>query len=544
VLSTVRPLLTSHATSWHDGGVAVLLPSGQIVALAAERVGDRFKHSWNSRLAYEHLRGRLPPEVFGGPGDRFVDSAAGLEPDGHHLNHAASTFYASGYPSAAVLVVDGQGPAGDHLSTTTIWDACGTSIELVDDLNPGVHPFAEQSAGHFYTAVTALAGFPGLFREGSTMALAAYGRPSAFLDLFHEYVHSRPDGGYAMNPLLTRSILGHTLGPRLFGWPPPGADSVALWRRLDDLRRAAPHSPWPTADDMDIAYAGQAILEEVMLGLARRARETTGRRRLCLAGGAGLNCVANEKLRRSGLYEQVFVVPAPGDDGQALGKLYLAAAAAGLRCPPLTTSYLGPRYTEREMARAVHEHRGDFSDARRLDERELLRECAVALSQGDLVGWFQGGSEWGPRALGHRSILADPRPADTRDRLNRVKGREWFRPVAPLVTAEAVADFFETDEPSPFMAFAVAVRPDQTGAIPAAVHVDGTARVQTVSAEQNGLLHRLLVEFGRGSGVPILVNTSFNGSDEPIVETPGDAVRAFLRLDLDYLVLGRHLLKR
>jgi carbamoyltransferase len=542
--TVVLPLVTSHATSWHDGGVAVMLPTGQVVALAGERVGDRYKHSWNSRLAYEHLRQRLPAGVFGGEGDLFVDSADGLEPDGHHLYHAASTYFASGFPAAAVLVVDGQGPAGNHLSTTTVWDAHLGELDLVDDLNQGAPPFAASSLGHFYTAVTALAGFRGLFREGSAMALAAYGRPSAFLDLFHEFVSSCADGTYTVDPLLTRSILGHTLGPQLYGWPPPTADCVAVWDRLACARRAPVEASWPTGDDMDIAFAGQQIREEVMLGLARRARDHTGRRRLCIAGGAGLNCVANEKVRRTGLFEDVFVPPAPGDDGQALGRLYVAARAHRVQCPPLTTSYLGPVYPDQEVRRALDEHRGDFSDALHLDDEELVRKCAAVLSRGALVGWFQGGSEWGPRALGHRSVLADPRSEESRERLNRMKGREWFRPVAPVVTAEAAADFFDTARPSPFMAFAVPVRPAAVRVIPAAVHVDGTARLQTVTAEQNPLLHRLLVAFGGLSGVPILINTSFNGHDEPIVETPRDALASFLHLRLDYLALGNHLVRR
>jgi carbamoyltransferase len=539
-----RAIVASHATSWHDGGVAILMSPGELLALASERVGERYKHSWNSKLAYDYLKERLPGHEFGGDGDHFVDSAGGLETDNHHLYHAASAFYGSGFTDAAILVVDGQGPAGDHLSTTTIWDGRCGRINQVDDLNSDPGPFAARSIGHFYTAVTALAGFGELFAEGKAMALAAYGGPSPYLDLFREYVRTRPDGAFDVNPLLTRSILGHTLGPKFYGWPGPSAEQAAVWRELNALRQAPPGACWPTQDDMDIVFAGQAVLENVLVGLAGRARERTGRTRLCLAGGVALNCVANERIRRSGLFDEVFVVPAPGDDGQAVGKLYALLAARGMDCPPLDSVYLGPDYTEREIADAIRCHGTDFTTAGPQGAELLPRLCAGILARGNVVGWFQGRSELGPRALGHRSILADPRRLQMRDRVNRIKGREWFRPIAPIVPVEVAAEYFELTGPSPVMAFAVAVRPKRASAIPAAVHVDGTARVQTLAAGQEPLVHRLLLEFGRLTDTPVLLNTSFNGPDEPIVETPVDAIRTAVRLNLNYLVLGDHILER
>jgi carbamoyltransferase len=539
-----EPLVASHATTWHDGAVALLLPTGEIVGLAAERVGDRYKHSWNSRLAYDYLRERFSDLVFGRRSDHFIDPANGLESDGHHLYHAASAFYGSGFNDSAVLVVDGQGPAGDHLSTTTIWKGSGSRLELVEDINPGHAPFADRSIGHFYSAIAALAGFDHLYAEGKAMALAAYGRPSEFLDLFRQFVAVDPSGRCTVDPALTVSILAHTLGPVFYGWPEPSPPQVELWCRLRRLRTSPEGTRWPTQDDMNIAFAGQAVLEEAMVGLAHRAADLTGSSRLCLAGGVALNCVANERIREAALFEDVYVVPAPADDGQALGKLYTLATMDGLPCPPLTHPFLGPPYTKEDVSAAIDRFAHEFGTLSYLERTDMLERCARLLASGSVVGWFSGRSELGQRALGHRSILADPRDASMRDKLNSIKGREWFRPVAPIVVQEVAGEYFDLKGMSPFMSFAVGVRDGYRHKIPAAVHVDGTARLQTLSATSDERMHGLLREFGKLSGFPILLNTSFNGRNEPIVETPQDAIESFLRLGLDYLAIGDWLLER
>ncbi|WP_188271057.1 MULTISPECIES: carbamoyltransferase [unclassified Streptomyces] len=536
----------SHGTSWHDGGVALLLPGGGIVALASERVGERRKHSWDSRLAYRHLRS-FPAyrPYFGTPGDQCVDNSGGLVREDHHLHHAAGTFYGSGFREAAVLVVDGQGYRGDRLVTTSLWHGTPEGLTLVEERAAPSGIFAAESVGHFYTAVGALAGMGGLHDEGKTMALASYGRPSRFLDLLRRHAGTEEDGGYRVDPRFTSVVLANTIGRRDFGWPPPPPHDQVLWDEFVAARARPPEVGRFDRDDMDIAYAGQVILEEILLGLAGRAHRLTGSPRLCLAGGVALNCVANGRIVRDGPFAEVFIVPAPGDDGQAIGKLLHEARRRGLPADAvMRTAYYGPPYPESAVEAAIRSL-GESVEHTRMDEAELLPETAGRLAEGQVIGWWQGRSELGPRALGHRSILADPRRPAMRAYVNtRVKDREWFRPLAPMVIEERAGEFFEPAGPSPFMALAVTVRPEKRWLIPAVTHVDGSARVQTVRADQDERCERLLRRFDERAGVPVLLNTSFNRREEPLVETPADACRAFLAMRLDALVLGDHLLVR
>ena len=537
--AVMNDLVVANATTtWHDGGTALFRPNGEIIAMASERVADRFKHTWDSRPAYEYLRKRLPNEIFGGRLDGFRDTSQGLENTDHHLYHAANSFYFSGFSQAAILVVDGQGPEGDHLSCTTIWRGHRSrGLDLVEDIHPSTGVFAERSVGHFYSAVGALAGMKELFCEGRTMALASYGRPSPFLDRLRADVCSMPDGRYEINPLLTRSILAHTLGRWFYQWPAPAPEEAAVWTELQKLRSQT-DARWPSQDDMDIAFAGQRLLEEIMLGLAARVRDLTGEQRLCIAGGVGLNCVANEKVRRSGSFDEVFVGPTPSDDGQAMGRLFLELGSHGIPIPIPPTAYLGLSYGPDEIERAIEQFSSAVEYTVTGTTEELVRRVAGLIAERKVVGWFQGRSELGPRALGNRSILADPRDRRMRDRLNDIKGRAWYRPIGPVIPLDRMPDFFVHGLASPFMSFAVQTREEATETIPAAVHVDGTARVQTVTRSENALLYELITEFERRTAVPVLLNTSFNRPDEPIVETPVDALRTFLRRRLDVLVLG------
>lgn len=544
----IPPIVHSHASTWHDGGVALLTADGQIVALASERVGNRYKHGWHSELAYRYLRDiDRYADSFDGDHDYHVDNATGLVSSEHHLYHAASTFFGSGYDEAAVLVLDGQGELDGHLATTTIWHGCGPDLRLVEELNPSAGLFAEESIGHFYTAVGALAGMRELYAEGKTMALAAYGRPSPLLDLLRRFAAAEEDGTYRVAPRFVRAVLANTLGREFFGWKPVTAEDQALWDEFvaarggppGDARRAV------TQADMDMAFAGQTILEEIVLGLARRARRLTGCARLCLAGGVALNCVVNGRVARQAGFGNVFVVPAPGDDGQAIGKVLLEIKRRGLPVDTtMHTAYYGPEYPASAVDEALHGVRSRVRVSRPA-QAGLLAEVADRLDRGEVIGWYRGRSELGPRALGHRSILADPRRPDMRDHVNTViKNREWFRPLAPMVVQERVGEFFELDQPSPFMTFAVPVRPEVRGIIPAVTHVDGTARVQTVSREQDEVCHRLLCLFAARTGVPVLLNTSFNRRDEPLVETPADALTSFLAMPLDALVLEDRLVTK
>jgi carbamoyltransferase len=537
-------IVHSHATSWHDGGVALLTRSGEIVALAAERVRDRFKHSYDSRLAYEYLRERDEyRNEFENARDRFISVEQRLSEEDHHRFHAACAFFGSGFGHAAVLVVDGQGCRGDHIAPTSIWCGSGSALEPVEELFPTHEDFADHSLGHFYTAVGALAGMTDQYEEGKTMALAAYGGPSPFLEWLRERVRVEPDGRYWIEPDFVRAVLGHTLVPKLgFRWDPPSQAQRELWEEIARVRGRPIRPGEPDQVDMDTAFAGQAMLEELLLGLARRAHTLTGAKRLCVVGGVALNCVANERLVREGPFEEVFVPPAPSDDGQALGKLLLEIEEMELPVETtMRTAYLGPAYDSPDFEEATQMLSEDATlyEGR---EDELIERVVSLLAAGKVVALCQGRSELGPRALGHRSIVADPRSPEMREHLNRrVKHREPYRPLAPMVTEERVSEFFELEGASPFMTRAVMVRADKRSVIPAVTHVDGSARVQTISAEQDLRCHLLLRAFERSTGIPVLLNTSFNDRGEPLVETPADAAKMFLRMRIDALLIGKQL---
>jgi carbamoyltransferase len=289
----------------------------------------------------------------------------------------------------------------------------------------------------------------------------------------------------------------------------------------------------------DLAWRVQHDTETVLLERAKWLRETTGAKNLCIAGGVGLNCVANGRIVREAGFDNVWIQPAAGDDGIAIGCAYYGHLAV-LNKPRgfvMTHAYFGRPYGEDEVHEALQTGLARLETTSRKSE-DICAEAAKLLSDGQVLGWFQGRSEFGPRALGNRSIIADPRTAAMKDTLNkRVKHRQAFRPFAPIVLAERAADIFEGEEESPFMLVAKRVRPEWIDRIPAIVHVDGTARVQTVRRETNERLYRLLQEFDALTGVPVLLNTSFNVKGEPIVETPRDAVACFLATGIDYLVL-------
>jgi carbamoyltransferase len=296
----------------------------------------------------------------------------------------------------------------------------------------------------------------------------------------------------------------------------------------------------------DLAWRVQDDTEIVLLSRARWLRETTGARNLCIAGGVALNCVANGRLARESGFENVWIQPAAGDDGIAIGCAYhgYLELLNQRRSFVMDHSYAGKRYTEQDIDRALAKFLVRIQTTA-LRSEDICRETAKLLADQSVIGWFQGASEFGPRALGNRSLLADPRKAEMKDILNkRVKHRQAFRPFAPIVLAERAKEIFEGEEDSPFMLIAKPVRPEWRDRIPAVVHVDGTARVQTVHAQTNPLLYRLLKEFDALTGVPVLINTSFNVKGEPIVETPPDAVVCFLTTGIDNLILHDRLVSK
>jgi carbamoyltransferase len=385
------------------------------------------------------------------------------------------------------------------------------------------------SLGQFYAAMTAFLGFRPDHDEYIVMGLAASGEPTFAAALRREIVRLLPNGRFELNTRLldfhlARGGLFVKEFVRLFGPPRQSLDEITQRHR-------------------DLAASAQLVLEDVLLHLGRHLHFLTGAESLCLAGGVAYNCVANGRLRAELGFKGVYVPPASGDSGAALGAaLWWTARRKGISARPrLPSAYLGPQFEE-DLCRAALERGGLVAEP--LSDGQLYERVATELARGRLVFWFQGRMEWGPRALGNRSLLADPRREDMRELINsKVKCREPFRPFAPSVIEERAQEFFDLPAPSPFMQFTVRVKASAKGLIPAVTHVDGTARVQTVSREANSRFYDLLMAFDRLTGVPVLLNTSFN-VQEPIVSSPDDAVRCFLRTQVEWLVLGNLLVRQ
>ena len=437
----------------------------------------------------------------------------------HHMTHAASVFYPSPFEEAAILSIDGVG----EWTTLLLAHGRGSRIDKLKEL-----PFPH-SLGLLYQAITIHLGFRGMCDETKVMGLASYGDPSRYRALFERMVHLGADGDVRMDPAyLCYGRYGHVrmLSDRFI------AETVPA-RRYEEPIEQHHH---------DLAAAVQERLELAGLHVARDLRRRSGSTRLCLAGGVALNSVMNERIRLEAGFDEVFLQPACNDAGTALGAaLHIEHAVLGRpRGYRFESPYTGPEYGEDEMLAALR-------DAGLEHERpaDLERDVAAILAEGLVVGWFQGRTEWGPRALGNRSILADPRRADMREILNvKVKHRELFRPFAPVVKLERAGDYFACGMASPYMLFVTEVKPEMRSTIPAVTHVDGTARVQTVTAELNPRLHALLDEFEKLTSVPVLLNTSFNDRGEPIVCSPRDAVRTFTSTKIDVLVLGPFLARK
>jgi carbamoyltransferase len=435
---------------------------------------------------------------------RFLESL-GLEPEkvrfvGHHVAHAASCHLAAPFPSSAVLVVDGRGESASHLAGHAHAD--GSLDVLAAQRLP-------HSLGLLYEELTEHLGFRRSSDEYKVMAMASYGEPR-FLEDFRSLVGTTGDGGF-----FTSSVEWERFAPRSRG----GEDF--------------------SSDHADLARSVQERLEEVLLELASWLHAQTGERCLTMAGGVALNCVANSRIWREGPFDEVWVQPAAGDSGTALGAAMRVAFELGDSVEPMRGADLGRSWTDDEIAQWL-------DTARIAYERppDVAEAIAEVLADDGVVAWFQGASEYGPRALGHRSLLADPRRADNIERLNDVKGREQFRPVAPMVLEERAAELFEGPLPSPYMLFTHRVRPEWLDRIPAVVHVDGTARIQTVDRAAEPLMARCLAAFERRTGVPVVVNTSLNTAGRPMVDDPRDALECFGSAPVDALAIGPFLVRR
>ncbi|MBB1253723.1 carbamoyltransferase family protein [Streptomyces alkaliterrae] len=462
----------------------------------------------------------------------------------HHESHAASAFHPSPYESAAVLCVDGVG----EWATTTLWHGRGSRLEPLSEIR------FPHSLGLLYSAFTYFCGFKVDSGEYKLMGLAPYGTPRYERTIRERLIDVKDDGSFRLDMRYFEYLRGEVMTgggfEELFGGP-----------------RRSPEGPL-TEREFDLAASVQKVTEEVVLRLARTARERTGESRLCLAGGVALNCVANGRVIQEGVFDEVWIQPAAGDAGGALGAALLTAHEGGAPRSHLGTgrdgmsgSLLGPGYGDEEIA-AFLEREGIPHE--RLGPERLAERVADVLAQEKIVGWFQGRMEFGPRALGARSILGDPRSPRMQSAMNlKIKFRESFRPFAPSVLEEDVKDYFDLPQESPYMLVVAPVAESrrlldvdegqasgldllrvQRSTIPAVTHVDHSARVQTVSERNNAPYHRLLSAFKAATGCSVLVNTSFNVRGEPIVNTPADAYTCFMRTDIDYLALGGFLLTK
>ncbi len=418
----------------------------------------------------------------------------------HHVAHAASAYLAGPYRTCSVLVMDGRGESTSHLS--------GHSED--GELEVFARTALPHSLGLRYEELTVHLGFRRSSDEYKVMALASYGKPR-FLDAFRESMRARDDGTFEALPV----DLSRFCPPRFGG----------------DGEFEAVHA--------DLASSVQTRLQEVLLELAQRLHARTGDRHLVMAGGVALNCVANSYLAERGPFESVWVQPAAGDAGTALGAALYVARGMGDAVAPMPTAALGRGWNDAELEAWLQTASVSYERP-----RDIAVSVAEIIAQNGVVAWFQGRSEYGPRALGHRSLLANPSHSDNLRRLNDVKGREQFRPVAPMVLLERAAEIFEGPIPSPYMLFTHRVRDGWAEKIPAVVHVDGSARVQTVDRREEPLVARMLDHLDRLTGVPVVVNTSLNTAGRPMVDDPRDALECFGSAPVDALAIGPFLLKR
>jgi carbamoyltransferase len=458
----------------------------------------------------------------------------------HHKAHLASSFFVSPFEEAALFSVDGL---GDFAST--MWGVgCGNMIETL-----GVVDFPH-SLGFAYTALTQYLGFPKYGDEYKVMGLASYGEPE-FLDLLREMVIA-PHRDRIDFQLSREYFTHHRSGVRT-AWE-SGEPMVAQIYSDHLVRRLGPARAPDDAIDarhQNIAASMQARLDEVVLDCLRTLQRTTGLRKLCLAGGVAFNCVTNGKILEQTGFDDVYIQSAAGDAGLAIGAaMYVWHQVLGHpRSFVMEHSYWGPEFSESEICAAIHERavelaRGGCQVRKVENEDQLCHLTAAEIAAGRVVGWFQGRMEWGPRALGNRSILCDPRRPQMRDILNlKIKRREPFRPFAPSILEEAAGDYFVQSHPSPFMLMTYDVRAERRCQIPATTHVDGTGRLLTVNVRQNPRFYKLIREFARQTRVPVLLNTSFN-ENEPIVCLPREALDCFLRTRMDLLVLGDFVIHR
>lgn len=551
---------------YHDAA-ACLLDDGKVVAAVQEERFTRKKHDWDfprNAVRYCLKEGRISIDQLDAVGfydkpfikfDRIIQTYTATWPFGlvsflkaiplwlkqkiwmshliqkeldykgqiyfgeHHLSHAASAFYASGFNEAAILTVDGVG----EWATTSIARGKGCDIEILEEIH------FPHSLGLLYSAFTYYLGFKVNSGEYKVMGLAPYGKPRFYERILENLIDLRPDGSFKIN----QKYFSYTYGMRMTGKP---------FERLFEIPRRDPETPLRDIH-FDIAVSIQKVCDEAMLRMARRAYELVKSPYLCLAGGVALNCVSNGRVLREGPFKELFIQPAAGDAGGAYGVASFISHA--LFREPRTerwdTAFTGPAFVEEEIRKVLDREGAVYEEFNR---GELLKIVARKIAEGRVIGWVQDRMEFGPRALGHRSILADPRDPKMKDTVNlKIKFRETFRPFAPAVIEEECPNYFQLNQESPFMLLVAPVREDRR-VIPSVTHVDGSARVQTINRRQDPFFYDLIQEFKQQTGVPVIINTSFNVRGEPIVCTPEEAWRCFMRTQMDNLVMGPFLLDK
>jgi len=442
----------------------------------------------------------------------------------HHMSHAAHAFFTSPFDEAAILTVDGVG----EWTTASFGTAHDTTIKLTNDIR------WPHSVGLFYSAFTYFLGFKVNEGEYKLMGLSAYGKPKYYDLIMENLVDVKNDGSIHLNmkyfSFTYDKVMTNQKFSDLFGIPP----------RKEDSKAEQIH--------YDIAASAQLVLEDVLLKMVNHVHKKTGMKNLCLGGGVALNGVANYRILKEGQFENLHIPPSPGDGGSAVGcAQYLYYCHDKNKRMIEDNSeiiknniFVGPSYSNDEIKSFFDINKIDYKF---LETNSLLQTVAKLIAEGNVVGWYQGKMEWGPRALGNRSILADPRNAKMKDILNeKIKHRESFRPFAPCILEEYTSEYFDIDVSSPYMLLVAPVKKPEK--IPAVTHVDGTARIQTVSKDTNLLFYNLITEFYKITGVPVLINTSMNVRGEPIVDTPEQAYNMIVKTDMDYIVMGDYIIKK
>ena len=437
----------------------------------------------------------------------------------HHLSHAASAFFVSPFSEAAILTADGVG----EWETTTMGMGNDRSLTLTKSIH------FPHSLGLLYSAFTYYLGFRVNSAEYKVMGLAPYGKPIYADRILRELISLKEDGSFRLNMKYFAYDYGLTMTNKyfhtLFGAPPRTPESTL------------------TQFHKDVAASIQYVTDEIMVRMTTDLHKKTGSDHLCLAGGVALNCVSNSKVLASSGFKKIFIQPAAGDAGGAVGAAYYIyhMLLKNKRTYTWSHNFLGPEYSNEAIEQVLNQLN---LEGERFNNDALLKRTAQLIADQQVVGWFQGRMEFGPRSLGARSILADARNQENYSRVNlKIKFRESFRPFAPTVILERMKEYFEFDQPSPYMLFVAQVRPDRR-TIPAVTHVDGSARLQTIVREDHVLFYDLIIEFEKLTGCPVIINTSFNVRGEPIVCSPFDAIKCFLRTDMDYLILGNFVLDK